>query len=46
MSELWTHERTPEPVQNTAYSMTSLKERRIAVYRAYHVISVTALRLM
>ena len=36
----------PEPVQNTGDTITALKERRITVYWAYTVISVTAPRLM
>jgi len=46
MTEQWTHERTPEPTQNNADYMTAPKERRITVYWAYPVITVTAPRLM
>jgi hypothetical protein len=42
----WAHERTPQPTQNTAASMTALKERQITLYISYTVMSATTPRLM
>jgi hypothetical protein len=44
--EQWKNEGTAKAAQNTTDSMTVLKERRIAVYWAYPVITVTVPRLM